>query len=96
MHTAPWTPEQTEALRSRLQRTGELLRRFLDEFVQAARRWVAPALRAVAAFARVHQGQASAPDPLGLAYQAAAGPRPARVPRPAWASPYGPAPRRTR
>lgn len=94
MHIAPPTPEQAEAIRARLQRTGDLLRRFLDDFAQAARRWLAPALRAVTAMVRACQGQAPAPDPLGLAYQAAAGPRATRAPRPAWASPYGPAPRR--
>lgn len=101
MHITPPTPEQAEALRARLQRTGDLFRRFLDAFAEAARRWVAPALRAVDRFVRAYQGQAPAPDPLGLAWEAAAGLRPARVARPArvlrpaWASPYGPAPRRS-
>lgn len=92
----PLTDDQTTALRSHLERTADLMRRFIDAFAEIARRHAVPAMRAVTAFLRAFEDRAPAPDPLGLTIRSAARTqRPVR-PRPAWASPYGPAPRRTR
>ncbi|MXM66761.1 hypothetical protein GR925_25850 [Streptomyces sp. HUCO-GS316] len=85
------TPEQREALRAHMERTADLMRRLIDGFRELARQ-VVPALRAFTALT----SPPPAPDPLGLAYRAAAGspPRMTAAARPAWVSPYGPAPRR--
>ena len=95
MHITPPNPEQITALYERATRAGDLIRRFIDGFKELARR-IAPFLRAFVV--RVNPGEAPTADPLGLAYRAAAGTRPRMTAqsRPAWASPYGPAPRRSR
>lgn len=93
MHITPPTPEQITALRERAARTADVFRAFLDGFKELARR-ICPFLRNLGAL--LDRDRAPAADPLGLAYRAAAGARPRMTAqsRPAWASPYGPAPRR--
>ncbi|MFM9590765.1 hypothetical protein ACKI16_29685 [Streptomyces scabiei] len=95
MHLPPLTPEQAVLFRDSMARTADLFRQLVDAIRECVRR-AAPAMRAITAYVEALQSGRPAADPLGLAYKAAAGTRPRMTAqaRPAWVSPYGPAPRR--
>ncbi|UJV42937.1 hypothetical protein [Streptomyces sp. AMCC400023] len=83
------TPEQIAALNAQRERVAEFFRQLIEGFRELVRQ-VSPVIRAFADY--VNGGPVR--DPLGLAYQAASGTRRPAPRRPAWVSPYGPAPRR--
>lgn len=91
----PFTPEQAAALREQLARFRDMFAQITELIRQQINR-AAPAIRAMTAYAEALQNGRPAADPLGRAHQAAAAVRPRMTAqnRPAWVSPYGPAPRR--